>query len=220
MDTTVNKGDEISFVIHSHFDGRKWKHYICKMHNALDGSKFWREKLSLEESQEVPVGLGFHFKQNQQWRLHWNHIWIKSQGSQTLFLKSFLTGPPPYHKRDVSRKDCEIKGLMSFSSTAGAWEYHNVLWESCWIWGPWTGEWCTNKVGKKGPEWEEKRPVDDSSLAQAVERASPGSFSLILLAHLHITQYMNHFSFTNHISASLHSQSQAYKSHTLYSLHT
>lgn len=62
--------------------------------------------------------------------------------------------------------------------------------------------------------------VDDSSLAQAVERASPGSFFLILLAHLHITQYMNHFSFTNHVSASLHSQSQAYKSHTLYSLHT
>ena len=125
-----------------------------------------------------------------------------------------------YAKMDVGRKDCEIKGLMSFSSTAGAWEYHNVLWESCWIWGPWTGEWCTNKVGKKGPEWEEKRPVDDSSLAQAIERASPGSFSLILLAHLHITQYMNHFSFTNHVSASLHSQSQVYKSHTLYSLHT
>lgn len=144
----------------------------------------------------------------------------RAEGTKFCFLKSFLTGPRHYPKRDISRKDCEIKGLMSFSSTAGAWEYHHVLWEGCWIWGPWTGEWCTNKVGKEGPGWEEKRPVDDSSLAQAVERASPGSFSLIHPAHLHVTLYMNHFSFTNHMSASLHCQSQAYKSHTLYSLHT
>lgn len=100
----------------------------------------------------------------------------RAKGIKFCFLKSFLTGPRHYPKRDVSRKDCEIKGLMSFSYTAGTWEYHNVLWESCWTWGLWTGEWCTYKVGKKGPGWEEKRPVDDSSLAQAVERASPGKF--------------------------------------------
>ena len=83
---------------------------------------------------------------------------------------------PSLPLKGCQQKDCEIKGLMSFSYTAGAWEYHNVLWESCWTWGLWTGEWCTYKVGKKGPGWEEKRPVDDSSLAQAVERASPGKF--------------------------------------------
>lgn len=43
----------------------------------------------------------------------------RAKGAKFYFLKSFLTGPCHYPKRDVSRKDCEIKSLMSFSSTAG-----------------------------------------------------------------------------------------------------